>query len=426
MMLPLELHEREVRTFPRDWFVDAAGRTKIFPEVRNLSAFEIKDTADGVSLRVLGLIGYLPVSPEISLNLRPKFPTENLWFMLEEGDETFRKILPVTRAYLASEQHPPHLLLARSFAHYIREIVTAGFARSYVPERATGYFRPKVAFGPTIATMFSRGEPARTISDVFAFTTDTRANGLLKTACLHFMLVMPATVEWEADRRVLSDALAALMRVNERDLLPNDLAQEIAVPARVQSFYAGALATYGIFRGFKKIGFEYAPQGTRLPSFLFCLDDIFESFVRNVLRKGLREHGFSVVDGNKTRHQRALFSDNATYPVKPDMIFKLGDHVSAVGEIKYKPKIDESDRYQLLSHTLALRSKVGIWISPAPTPDAEGLQYVGSFADKAKFFHYRINLANDLRMSSLRMRDDISRQIVAISDPSEASAVESV
>ena len=38
-----------------------------------------------------------------------------------------------------------------------------------------------------------------------------------------------------------------------------------------------------------KIGVSYDTQGTALPSLLFRLDDIFESFVRNSLREGLRE-----------------------------------------------------------------------------------------------------------------------------------------
>jgi 5-methylcytosine-specific restriction enzyme subunit McrC len=400
---PIELHEREVRTYPRDWFVDDRGRSRIFPEVRELSAFEIKDTADGVSLRVLGLIGYLPITPEITLNLRPKFPTENLWFMLERGDETFGTILPTIRAYAQMEQSAPHQMLARSFSHYLREILSAGMARSYVRERVTGYFRPKVAFGPTIATVFPRGDAAKTVSDVFSFTADTRANGLLKTASRHFLGVVPNSTEWTEERRVFSDALGCLTRVTERDMLPSDLSHESLVPARIKSAYTGALTAYAVFRGFTKVGFEYAPQGARLPSFLFCLDDIFEAFIRNVLRSGLRDVGMSVADGNKHRHQRPLFTDNATYPTKPDMIFKLVQNVLGVGEIKYKPKIDEGDRYQLLSHTLALGSSVGLWISPAPTPDAEGMQYVGSFAGKAKFWHYRIDLSSDVQAAANKM-----------------------
>jgi 5-methylcytosine-specific restriction enzyme subunit McrC len=418
---PIELHEREVRTFPRDWFVDQEGRSRIFPEVRDLSAFEIKDTAEGVSLRVLGLIGYLPITPDITLNLRPKFPTENLWFMLEQGDETFGTILPTVRAYEQLEQSAPHQMLARSFAHYLRQILSSGFARSYIPERVSGYFRPKVAFGPTIAAAFARGEPAKTISDVFSFTADTRANGLLKTACRHFLGVMPRTGAWQADRRTLSDTLACLVRVPERDMLPVDLTHQHGVPARIRVAYTGALTTYGIFRGFTKVGFEYSPQGASLPSFLFCLDDIFEGFTRNVLRLGLREVGLSVADGNRPRHQRPLFTDNATFPVKPDLIFKRVDEVEAVGEVKYKPKVDEGDRYQLLSHTLALGSSIGLWISPAPTPESEGMQFVGSFAGSAKFWHYRIDLSSNLKASVLKMVAEVSSLISPSLDATAAA-----
>lgn len=404
----VELHEREVRSFPRDRFVAASGQSLVFPEVRDLSAFEIKDTADGVSLRVLGLIGYLPVTPDVALNLRPKFPTDNLWYMLDEADDTYRLILPTARSYEKVGQDAPHQLLARAFAHFVRDLLASGFARRYVAERVTGYFRPKVAIAATIAGPMAKGDHVKTISDVFTFTTDIRVNGLIKTACRHFLATMPRTVEWADDRRCLMEALDCLARVSERDITPADLNIGSEIPARFQPFYLGALTAYGIYRGLTKIGFEYAPQGARLPSFLFCLDDIFEAFVRNMLRKGLRDAGVSVADGNKRRNQKSLFRDNATYPVKPDCIFKSGNEFVGLGEIKYKPKIDEADRYQLLSHTLASSAPLGIWFSPAPSPEAEGMQYVGNFAEKARFYHYRLDLSGNLKASVIRMVESVA------------------
>jgi 5-methylcytosine-specific restriction enzyme subunit McrC len=329
--------------------------------------------------------------------------------MLERGDEPFSTILPTIRAYEQQERSAPHELLARSFAHFVRDIHAAGFVRTYVQERVSGYFRPKIAFGPTISSAIGRGDPARTVSDVFSFTSNSRANGILKTACRHFLGVMPKVNHWEADRRTLTDALGCLVAVKERDLAASDSAIPDNLPARARNAYAGALTSYAIFRGFSHIGFEYAPLGAQLPSFLFSLDAVFEAFVRNVLREGLRECGLSIADGNKFRHQRPLFNDNATYPVKPDMIFKADAAVVAVGEIKHKPKIDEHDRYQLISHTLALGSTLGLWVSPAATPEAEGLQYVGSFAGAAEFWHYRLNLTSNLESSVQRMVSELKR-----------------
>lgn len=407
----IDLHEREVRAFPRDYFVTPDGRSLIFPEVRDLSAFEIKDTADGVNLRVLGLIGFLPVTRDVSLNLRPKFPTENLWHMLEVAEESFSKILPTIRRYETNGQAPPHHLLARSFAFYVRGVLGTGFARSYVRDRQHGYFQPKVALGQTLSRYWARGDHINTVSDVFSFTANLPVNRLLKAACAHFLRLMPRDADWRDDRRTLSTVLDGLGRVAERNMLPGALDLVDQLPSRVRGDYRGALTTYAILLGLSKLGFEYASVGSELPSFLFCLDDIFEAYVRNAMRAGLREASLSVADGNKTRNHRPLFSDNRVFPVKPDLIFKDNRAVVAVGEVKYKPKIDEGDRYQLISHTLAHGARLGVWFSPAPTPQEAGLVYVGKFADKAQFYHYRLDLSGDLRQTTGQMIEAILRLI---------------
>ena len=405
----IDLHEREVRAFPRDYFISAEGRSLIFPEVRDLTAFEIKDTADGVNLRVLGLIGYLPITQDVALNLRPKFPTENLWHMLDLADESFSTILPTVRRYEAASQSPPHQLLARAFTHYVRNLLGTGFARSYVRERKEGYFQPKVAFGATVSRYWARGDHISTVSDAFSFTSNVAANQILKTACTHFLKVMPHSPDWQDDRHTLSGAIAAFGRVAGREMMPGDLSIAERLPTRVRGDYRGALTTYAILRGLAQLGFEYASEGSELPSFLFNLDTIFEAYVRNSLRIGLAQAGISVVDGNKTRHQRPLFSDNNTYPVKPDLIFRRSKAIVGTGEVKYKKKIDESDRYQLISHTLALGASLGVWFSPAPTSEAAGLEYVGAFAGKGKFYHYRLDLAKDLKQSTSEMVNSIKQ-----------------
>lgn len=77
MSLPariIEISERGNRTFARTDLFDPQGRSLIFPQVRELNAVEITDTPDGARLMALGLIGYLPLTSSITLNIVPKFP----------------------------------------------------------------------------------------------------------------------------------------------------------------------------------------------------------------------------------------------------------------------------------------------------------------------------------------------------------------
>ena len=111
----IEIQERGTRYFPRSDLFDVDGRSLILPETRALNAIEIKDTAGGARLMALGLIGYLPLTSTITLNIVPKFPIANLWTMLEVGGETYTNILPTIRRYQTSRSPAPIQILVRSF-----------------------------------------------------------------------------------------------------------------------------------------------------------------------------------------------------------------------------------------------------------------------------------------------------------------------
>lgn len=178
----IEIPERGQRVFPRTELFDPHGRSLIFPEVRELSAIEITDTPDGARLMALGLIGYLPLTSTITLNIIPKFPIRNLWAMLEIGEETYTytNVLPVIRRYQTSSSPAPIQMLARSFCHYLKGALSDGFERSYYPRQQSGFYRPRVEFGPTLSRFLSRGNPVDTVSNVFEFGVDS-VNGGDKT-----------------------------------------------------------------------------------------------------------------------------------------------------------------------------------------------------------------------------------------------------
>lgn len=198
------------------------------------------------------------------------------------------------------------------------------------------------------------------------------------------------------------EALNALHAVAPGRMRFGDQALTTSLPMWLREAYFGALNVYAVLLGFTKAGFSYAPQGSEMPSFLFSLDDIFERFVRNTFRITLQGQEIAVLDGNITRHQRPLFLDNRRFPIKPDLVFRKGGVVLGVGEVKYKPRIEETDRYQVISHVVALGAPVGVWISPASNDDG-GLEYIGSIATGARFYHYRLNISGDLASASSAM-----------------------
>jgi len=408
----IDLNERDSRLFSRAELFDYRGRLLVLPETWALSAIELRDVSDGVELKAKGLIGYLPLTSTIILNIRPKFPLGNLWRMLSVADESYDRVLPVLRTYERANALAPHQFLVRGFCHYLRRILDAGLYRGYHRKTYRGYFRSKVDFGQTVTRYLSRGDPINVSAQSFSFSAQLPVNAVLKSACLDCLRMMPHGEKWEEDRSLVMDALHALDSVPILSMRFGDEALSSTVPIWLRDHYRGALTVYAILLGYTQVGFSYDAQGSKMPSFLFCLDDIFEAFVRNSLREGLRSEKLSVVDGNKKAHQRPLFNDNKQFPIKPDAIIRRGKDVLAVAEVKYKHKITEEDRYQVISHVVATGAPVGLWISPALSEEKAGMTYVGAISTGAKFYHYRLDISSDLDVSRAAMVSAVSRIMV--------------
>jgi len=209
----IDLHERESRILPREELFDSQGTSLLLPETRELGAVDLRDVADGIELKARGLIGYLPLTTALVLNLRPKFPVKNLWAMLAVADEACDKLLPVLRPYETADVMPPHQLLARGFCYYLKQILTVGVARGYYQEPYRGHFKPKIDIGQTLKKFLSRGDEVNVASDVFTFSAQLHFNGLLKSACFAFQRVLPRNEHWRNERLLLMSALNALHTV---------------------------------------------------------------------------------------------------------------------------------------------------------------------------------------------------------------------
>ncbi|SCC29686.1 5-methylcytosine restriction system specificity protein McrC [Kosakonia oryziphila] len=403
-MKVIEIHEREARLFQRTDLFDSRGYSLLLPETRALSAIDLRELSEGVELRALGLIGYLPLTDRIALNLKPKFPINNFWEMLSIADESYSRILPVLRGYQSLETITPHLILIKSFCFFLKEILRVGFFRDYKEISLEGYCRPKIDIGKTLNRFIAKGQEFYSYSNFFDFTKNVRINGVIKSACVSFLKILSQNKELVDEKSILKEALMVLDYVHSESFYPNDIVLCDDLPKWSQEYYFGALSVYSIFLGYRRVGFLYGEKGCRMPSFLFSLDTIFENFIRNSFRSAFKDKKITVLDGNNPKHQVSLFQDNKRFPIKPDLIYRFGKDrkVVAIGEVKYKPRIDESDRYQVISHAIALNSPLAFWISPA-TNGVGGMEYVGEISTGIKFYHYKINIYNSLLENTEKM-----------------------
>ena len=405
----IEIQERGQKFFQRSDLIDPLGRSLILPDTRALGAIEIKDTTDGAMLMALGLIGYLPLTSTITLNIVPKFPIQNLWDMLEIGSEIYRSILPITRQYQTSKSTAPIQILIRSFCYYLKGVLSHGFERTYYSRIQTGYYKPRVEFGQTISHYLSHGNPVQTVSSVFEFGLDGPINRIIKAACLRFARLIPIDDNWHEERHLIQFTLDIFKRVQTQEPIEIDFNINKSISIRLRSYYEGMLRIYHLLLTGGGIAFTFKPRGVELPSFLFNLEDIFERFVRQTFADGLRKQRIAVLDGNKKKYQGRLFEDNRAYPTKSDIILRrLDKKVIGLGEVKYKPKLKEHDRYQIISHVIAAKAPIGILFTPTNDSESQGLERIGRLATGAHFYHYRINIQGDIKAAQTQMVHEVS------------------
>lgn len=405
-MRVIEIHERGDHKFPRSDLIDSAGRSMVLESTRKLSVVEIKDVEDGCKLLALGSIGYLPLTSAITLNIIPKFPIQNLWTMLEVGGETYESILPVLRRYQASGDSVPSNLLLRSFCFYLKEALALGLSRGYSSRRREGFYRPKLDFGSTVSRFLSRGDPLNVVATSFEFGLTSAVNSVIKSACIQVARLLPSGDSWKTERALVRDALENLTFVESKPPSASDFDLASTVSLRLRSAYSGMLLTYKMLLTGGGVSFAYEKEGRELPSFMFNLEAIFENFIRRTFQLALRPHQVGIVDGNKA--PGSLFANNKDYPTKSDLFFcRPKKKVIAVGEVKYKPKLKETDRYQLICHVIAAKAEVGIMFSPANPGESQRLQALGKISTGAEFYHYRLSIDGDIRKNAEKMVQDI-------------------
>jgi 5-methylcytosine-specific restriction enzyme subunit McrC len=152
-------------------------------------------------------------------------------------------------------------------------------------------------------------------------------------------------------------------------------------------------------------------RNIHLASFLVDMETVFENYVRNVLKEALpvANSELSVLDGNN-EGKGWFYSDNKGHPAKPDLVLRSGKTVPMIGDVKYKAKLSEHDRYQVVAHALSFGAPIACIVMPTIQGETSGLERLGKVGTdrNVELFLYRINLeTQDLGSEEVKMQDAI-------------------
>jgi len=131
-----------------------------------------------------------------------------------------------------------------------------------------------------------------------------------------------------------------------------------------------------------------------LDSMVIDVSDVFEGYLREVLRDKTKGTDLQIIDGNQRGNQKPFFTGNAIFKVKPDIIVERRGEVLAILDSKYKPSVKEQDRYEMLAFLDATNAKNSAFICPR-TDGAEPSHFLGTTRGGKRMGIIRFNMSSD-------------------------------
>lgn len=390
---------------PSDLFSEN-GNLRFLPDALDRSRIQINQGANGIQLKIGGIIGRLPVTENLVLDISPKFPIGNLARLLSRSDQVLNRRVGADRLYDFTNWtgYLPELLL-RSFAIQLRHVQREGVHRNYIRNCRDDVPRPKIDFRKSEQAFWAKGILTRAKIEAFDFSTNNAVNRILKAALLVGLSLSDGEATLSSERQIFAENLKSYARISAVAADNFEYIYEDAL-ASLPHFKVGHHKALEVARELIRRSsplLEFADRRVRLPSFIINLDTVFESYIRNCLRNDLNvlNPGSQVNDGNETAHSKSLLNDNQKFTIKPDLIFRLSAHEPPflIGDLKYKTKPTEDDRYQILTHTLSYQCNKAVLIYPKRSGRKGGLIRIGQIGPSEfpiDLFEYHFDLSSNL------------------------------
>lgn len=415
-MTVIEATERSKIEIPVSQLLAGGGALQIRPDLIGKGLVEVRQSYDTLKLQINGVVGRLPLTDDILVDIKPKFPISNLNRIVYASGKNVSDPFSISRLYkdLEEVEYLP-VPLIRTFTKRLQRVTSQGTLRQYRRETSDTSPKPKVNFIKSQQRYWSKLIPTMAVVENFSFDQDNLANQCLKAAAIKALSISRGADQLYECRAGLAQSLRQMERIGRRT--PSEILSQIAsgrhgVPAHREDYHAALACAVQILRHVD-VSLDVTSQGLALDSYIISLDDVFEAYIRNVLLN-LPDVGFgriATLDGNRRRHQRKLFADNRRFDVKPDLIIRDERGPVLIGDVKYKIKGSEEDRYQIIAHSLSYNVRKAVLIYPKPEKQVHSglirLGMIGPAAARLHIFEYFFDLSGNLQDQEQELRSVI-------------------
>lgn len=391
-------------------------RLELYPEVTGKGYLQASLHQDRLRFTAGGRLGLIPLNDRIALEVVPKVPIGHLMHILQISGWAPFPLERFLRKYESHEEPIDSLLdiLAQSLVLTASDVLRLGLHQEYYERREdTSFPKGRILIGRSFQCA-ARGRHQLGIA-WFDRTYDVGVNRVIKCALWGLARQYSTIVPRAGQRRLLTEMSRLYAALSRISLISNEAARgeardilDVGQLPTHRRYYepALALAWLVIFRESVEIT---KPDGRiPLPSLLVNMEDVFEGFVRALLRQGLEAVGVTVKDGNQgppAGARKGVFAGSDAPIATPDVVISSGDEVVAIVEIKYK-EIDglaaRDDLNQAITYGVSYGAPNVVIVHPALKPGSSGLETIGRVGSMA-VHQYAFDLAGDLGKEQTEM-----------------------
>jgi 5-methylcytosine-specific restriction enzyme subunit McrC len=382
------------------------GEPDIYPEVQAQGYFTIRLVDNHFIFQAGGYVGHIPINDRVLINVQPRVPVRNLERLIHIAEVAPISLDWYHREYEPHEEDVPTLwdALARSLVAAIEDIEANGVYREYVRrDDDTSFPRGRILIGETM-----RRHEARGMAHLAAVTWFDRSVNNALNRCLKYAIWYLA--QRYIRRRPIAGQRQLVSRLNRAyrafDAAELDRSRAflrdptIVDPGRIPdlgAYYRRAVGVAKIIVRDQSVAFGGRRNDVQMESLLLDFEDLFERYVRCVLRQRLQRlaPGVVVLDG-RTRgpgggatriFDQPLPSETRLYEgdATPDVVLRTTttDHAAAyplLVEVKSKPittSPERDDINQVVTYAVTYRAPTVVLAHPLTWGGKHGLHLVG-------------------------------------------------
>lgn len=381
----------------------ANGRLNLYSQVTKKNYFQTRLTSDGLKIQAGNHIGVIPLNDDVTLRVTPRVPLANLARLLSTINHTGTVLPGLMRTYDTEQGMYPSLvaLYATSLRTLLEAVSQNGLIRRYV-QRDEDYTAPRgrINVTRTLQTAAPRRSPHVSTS-YFERTLDTPENQTLLAAVLWLHRYA---------RRNAAALSAAETRQVQRDLNRSQLLLRGVTHDQQHRFIKDPVVTGGqalpVLRqdyrplldlaltilNQKAVVIDRAGHRLQLETLLINMDDLFEDYTREVLRRTAKHENWAerVLDGNLGSPDGArslVFTGDEDDEVitRPDVVLQRDPTAPrrhpVVIDAKYRPvdkRIERRDLEQVALYGLTYNAPHVVVLQPHSGKHARGLRTSGT------------------------------------------------